>query len=430
MHEATGWPSIDLPWPLAAESDGRWQQNRTMPACRVELAAHTCTTGEHRCELKRVSQFVPQSFAPRSWAEAQRLPWLREMAYDDCPGGSSPPTCCCAFWNVEPARQHVLNTPPACKAAFLWKRAARNDEAPASSTLDAHVGPAPCRFVVAISGNVSSQVAPRLACALRRVQRAFELNARNGTCGVGFFSVAAEHAKHVERELRNASWLVDYQLEIDDHATRERINRAEEGCAGHKDLTVASVRAVFSKRTWARSHSATKPRRLFGIASLRDMHRKVWLAHLMARKLAAAELIVRARVDGHWDSPSGRAFQWHQALRDLRAPAGMSPGLNVHVRASGWKYDLSLWGAVACAVNDQFAVGTPEAMDGYSSLYPDWGDSVRTLLLHRRVDGSNEYPLRWHLHYRGVRPGSFLSFPFGFVLNKSVLHRGCDEDEE
>ena len=129
------------------------------------------------------------------------------------------------------------------------------------------------------------------------------------------------------------------------------------------------------------------------------MFRKVWLAHAMARGLPGPgpKLIARGRIDGSF---TGR-LDWEAVLRRTDGKRILAydatPGL-FSQRTQGVPDRKS------CTIDDQFAVGPPELMDGYASVFPDFEDFARTLLITRmdQVGHANERILVQHLRYRGV----------------------------
>ena len=78
-------------------------------------------------------------------------------------------------------------------------------------------------------------------------------------------------------------------------------------------------------------------------------------------------------------------------------------------------------------MNDQFAVGPPQLVGAYASVFPDYFDFRRVIPLGRNdmVGHTNERILVSHLHYRGAG-AAFGSFP----LKAHIWFFGCGDSHK
>ena len=78
-------------------------------------------------------------------------------------------------------------------------------------------------------------------------------------------------------------------------------------------------------------------------------------------------------------------------------------------------------------MNDQFAVGPPQLVGAYASVFPDYFDFRRVIPLGRNdmVGHTNERILVSHLHYRGAG-AAFGSFP----LKAHIDFLGCGDSHK
>jgi|TARA_B110001469_G_scaffold123822_1_gene136432 hypothetical protein len=78
-------------------------------------------------------------------------------------------------------------------------------------------------------------------------------------------------------------------------------------------------------------------------------------------------------------------------------------------------------------MNDQFAVGPPQLVGAYASVFPDYFDFRRVIPLGRNdlVGHTNERILVSHLHYRGAG-AAFASFP----LKAHIDFLGCGDSHQ
>jgi hypothetical protein len=118
-------------------------------------------------------------------------------------------------------------------------------------------------------------------------------------------------------------------------------------------------------------------------------------------KLGPAEgrlhYIIRARADHHFEVPTAVSNGHRQA------PRGWWAAVALESERGPFRDGLLLVGAAAplhekriagvplglrCAVDDQFALGSPNVMDAYASLFPDLTDDFTRLLLMHRNDAN------------------------------------------
>jgi len=143
------------------------------------------------------------------------------------------------------------------------------------------------------------------------------------------------------------------------------------------------------------------------------MQRHIFLAYRMAytyaqKKKRDYQYVVRTRPDTKFDS----AIDWRhleQRLADVPLLIG----------AQTWLFNQRKSGVAVsnrCVVDDQFAVGTMDAMGAYSTVLPDLRDFVRFVQFSRPdLNGhTNERLLTAHLHYRGV---NFTDIPLNWRLH-------------
>mmetsp|Transcript_76134 Transcript_76134/g.215754 ORF Transcript_76134/g.215754 Transcript_76134/m.215754 type:complete len:420 (+) Transcript_76134:90-1349(+) len=143
------------------------------------------------------------------------------------------------------------------------------------------------------------------------------------------------------------------------------------------------------------------------------IHRHVFLAYRMAYAYAQEvgrdyQYVVRTRPDIKFSS----AIDWLRVEQQLAE----HPLL---IGAQSWLFNDRKSGVEVphrCAVDDQFAIGTMDAMGAYSTVVPDLRDFIR-FVPFRRPDlnaHTNERLLTAHLHYRGVK---FTDIPLDWKLH-------------
>jgi len=143
------------------------------------------------------------------------------------------------------------------------------------------------------------------------------------------------------------------------------------------------------------------------------MYRHLFLAHDMVRTTehdmkCSYKYVFRVRPD-----VGGNPFDWNPLLETLKQGkllVGAKTGL-LDKRRHGVSHRHR------CVVDDQFAIGTPEQMYAYSSVYPDFSDFAKYLPLYRADFGghTNERIMTAHLHYRGLGD-AFEEFPHDLSL--------------
>jgi hypothetical protein len=124
-------------------------------------------------------------------------------------------------------------------------------------------------------------------------------------------------------------------------------------------------------------------------------------------KLGPAEgrlhYIIRARADHHFEVPNVVSNGHRQAPSGWWAAVALEPSTSDESKRGPFRDGLLLVGAAAplhekriagvplglrCAVDDQFALGSPDVMDAYASLFPDLTDDFTRLLLVHRNDAN------------------------------------------
>jgi len=151
--------------------------------------------------------------------------------------------------------------------------------------------------------------------------------------------------------------------------------------------------------------------------SMGPMHRRIFLAHHMVRTTendlkCKYKYILRIRPD-----LSGSPFDWHPVLERLKQGTLLvgESRLLFDMRSSAVSHRHR------CAVDDQIAIGTPEQMYAYASVYPDFSDFAKYLPLHRADfrGHTNERTMAAHLHYRGLGD-AFTTFPHDLNIDRKL----------
>lgn len=367
------------------------------PACRVRPSKHGASFEEacagEQCEIT-VSKYVPPAGkTPTSWTQATSLPidTLAGDCYaatDDAgrPTDSEPAagrndegTCCCAYWEAEPATSlRAEATKPACSRSFPRTRFSGQR----GNTTE-------CATVLALSGFVDGEMASKLECVLDGYEQ--HVVRDEDVCAVAYLTVEPSAVESVRETLAARRFVADVVLEAADEATDKQVADAGRECAGD---TIAEYWDELSAR-----HGGVLAHRSKVQPSMQPQWRKIWMAHTLARAVPGVQYVARSRIDLLFREP----FDWDQAR------TAMGNGSSIAVAAakgSLWeKRRMGVPEELRCHVDDQFAVGPAGLMDGYASLYPDLLDFRRTLLLTRNDGGqrhTSERMLATHLHYRGV----------------------------
>ena len=354
------------------------------PACKA-------SRGAIRAPIELRESVPPASATPASWEEAVKL--RLDNASGDCYSPGDRPRanagvdmhvnridvggCCCAFWHVDARSLRPANaTPPACSQVFAKSRAAA-------------VRPAArdCDYVLALSGHVNPRLMGSLPCVFGTLEKNV-LGPR--VCVVVVAAVDSGVAAGLADFLDSKPYVVDWALEHVDPETRDKINGYVEDCnRGAIDRYWRELEARHQGHAHRdKAHTSTVA-----------MFRKVWLAHAMARGLPGPgpKLIARGRIDGSFTD----RLDWEAVLRrtDGKRILAYDAAPQLFSQRTQGVPDRK-----SCIIDDQFAVGPPELMDGYASVFPDFEDFARTLLITRmdQVGHANERILVQHLHYRGV----------------------------
>tara|TARA_B110001452_G_scaffold264770_1_gene268309 strand:+ start:1 stop:1299 length:1299 start_codon:yes stop_codon:yes gene_type:complete len=366
------------------------------PTCRVRPSKRGASfeeacTGE-QCEITVTKYVPPAGMTPKSWAQATSLPvdTLAGDCYADTDDGrptdSEPAagrndagTCCCAYWEAEPAtslRAEAMH--PACSRSF-----------PQAQFSGKRGNTSECGTVLSLSGFVDAELAGKLACVLDGFEE--NLMKDEDVCAVAFLTVEPSVLESVRATLAARSFVADVVLEAADEATDRQVADAGKECAG--DSWDEYWDELSARHGGVLAHRSKVQR------SMQPQWRKIWMAHTLARAVPGVQYVARSRIDLLFHKP----FDWVQAR------AAMGNGSSIAVAAakgSLWeKRRMGVPEELRCHVDDQFAVGPVALMDGYASLYPDLLDFRRTLLLTRNDGGqrhTSERMLATHLHYRGV----------------------------
>ena len=405
-----------------------------VPACKAHNASRT------------ISAHVP-STTPQSWLE--NIAHSVDKDAGDCYSRDDQPrnvsknhfgesrvnqgSCCCSFWRTTPAVKSVrslLQLPSAstlepssstlepCIRSFpaAWSRPVRAQRLPLRR----------CGIAVTLAGGLGWRV-NGLACSLDSLSR-HVMQSQPGTCvfvHAGLIrptttSLAAAVGRSVTNILESyASDVLAYELESNDRSTRKAIQNATEHCT-RSGQSVGTLFAAIGQR-----HAKFQDKARYSFAS---MFRHIWLAFRMAREhelLSGSTLrfVVRARLDHIYTAH----LNW-PLIERMAAPTPDLPTGRLLIGQPTKHYALASRDGVPhqfrCVMNDQFAVGPPQLIGAYASVFPDYFDFRRVVPLWRNdmVGHTNERILVSHLHYRGAG-AAFGSFP----LNAQIDFLGCGD---
>jgi hypothetical protein len=364
-------------------------------------------------------QVPPISEAPADWAAATAIPVHPEVG--DCYAAddfspmvdyvaqrlaknkhNSPDqrmdhaTCCCGFWEPGPEERNsrALTDP----AALACNSSTANAKLPPKRR--AHVNGAACDFVIALSGSIHGKIAGGgeknpLSFASKLdtwMSSAGQIPAVKSACVVVHARAREADIQAVTEMLNARSEVIAYVIEgADDDAQAKALISTCTDDGWQKYFSKIGFRKAGSfSGFWDNAHSGSP-----------YMYRHMWLAHRLARDHAPnAELVVRGRVDQHWNK--GNDMEWHTVK-----PIVGNGSIAIPCPWGQGQYKSRLSGVpprYRCAMDDQFAIGPAAAMDGYASTYYDFHDFMRFLPVWRRdqIGHVNERILTAHLHYRGV----------------------------
>ena len=355
--------------------------------------------------------------------------------------------CCCSFWHSTPAVKSVrsllqLSNPsapepgstksirtisstlePGCVRSFpaAWSRPVRAQRAPLRR----------CDIAVTLSGGLGWRI-NGLACSLSSLSR-HVLQKQPGTCvfvHAGLIrpttsSLAEAVGLNVTKILDSyASDVLAYELESNDRSTRKAIQNATEHCTRSGGVVGTLFLAIMQRQR----HAKFQDKARYSFAS---MFRHIWLAFRMALEHemlsgSTLRLIVRARLDHIYSAP----LNW-PLIERMTAPTPDLPAGRLLIGQPAKHYALASRHGVPhrfrCVMNDQFAVGPPQLVGAYASVFPDYFDFRRVIPMGRNdmVGHTNERILVSHLHYRGAG-AAFGSFP----LKAHIDFMGCGDSHK
>lgn len=333
--------------------------------------------------------------------------------------------CCCAFWSPSETDKPRAARDLSCSQKF-------------SVVPSVNRSAAGCRFAIALSGFIEDPAT--VPCVLEGIETHLQQN-RSEVCAVAHVEVAAEQVDAVAQALASKPWIVDYAVESSDDPA---VSKSVASCT-------AGAFDTFLKYAHAHENPLLDPNLpctdCFGksASSFMSMHRKVWLANGMVRSLnVSIELVARLRMDlterNDYKTRMSRddggldRDTWEEERLDLLAQ-GSPLRMNwedVKRRAAGetrrvlvqdvlgrqpQRHNSMSRGvpvSLRCWVDDEFAIGPPELMEDYSSLYPDFQMMLPLLPIHSPVLqwATSERLLANHLHLRGVPFDTTIEIPY------------------
>ena len=431
----------------------------TSPSCRV-------VSRDSDVSMLEVRRNVPVADSlPRSWESAQSIP--SDPADQDC-GATYHKSrlaftfgmCCCTFWSDVPGFDKV-------DLPRERRQESCNKEFPAHPPVELHAAhkraASKCRFAIALSGYVSNP--DTVPCVLESIEKHVLVDEQ--VCAVAYLETSSSFVGAVSSIIASKSWMLNYVVEASDQEASNK-DAAVAECTGgaFEDFFDRAGETLDVERFGSDAYDKVK-------GTFRHMHRKIWLAQRMARRLdAPLELIARMRVDGvpqagraasrssqaalvygrggklvvassslvanssllttnSSSEPSAEDFtmDWEKVKR---RSLGRTPQVLVQdVMTNGplgtrhVQHARGVPASMRCWADDEFAIGPPDLMDDYSSMYPDFQMMLPYLPIYSEVPwGTAERLMANHLHLRGVRFDTSFDLPYKFSSTVRGLCNG------
>ena len=418
------------------------------PSCKVLSPAESGAD----VSMLELSRNVPAADSlPRSWKSAQLIP--SDPADQDCGAKYSKSRlaftfgmCCCTFWSDVPGFDKV-------DLSRKQRQESCDKEFPAHPPVELHAAQkgaaSKCRFAVALSGYVSNP--DTVPCVLESMEKHVIVDEQ--VCAVAYLETSSSLVDAVRSTIASKPWMLNYVVEASDQEASEK-DAAVAECTGgaFEDFFDRAGETLDAERFGSDAYDKVK-------GTFRHMHRKIWLAQRMARRLdAPLELIARMRVDGvpqagkaalqssgaelllttnSSSEPSAADFKmdWERVKR--RSYVGGAPQVLVQdVMTNGplgtrhVQHSRGVPTSMRCWADDEFAIGPPDLMDDYSSMYPDFQMMLPYVPIYSEVLpwGTAERLLANHLHLRGVRFDTSFDLPYKFSTTIRGLCNGYRDD--